>query len=87
MLLTKNFTETSAYQALSIDFKRLENSHLKDLFAADSSRAEKYKLLFQDIYFDFSKNIIGWIDFHNIYQTTLVERFNQLSMAISTESL
>jgi len=58
MLLTKNFTETSAYQALTADYIRLENSHLKDLFATDSRRAEKYNLLFQDIYFDFSKNII-----------------------------
>lgn len=45
------------------------------------------EVLIKGSYFDFSKNIIGWIDFHNIYQTTLVERFNQLSMAISTESL
>ena len=66
MLLTKNFTETSAYQALSADYKRLENSHLKDLFAADSRRSEKYKLEFQDIYFDFSKNIIDEKTFQDL---------------------
>ena len=66
MLLTKNFTETSAYQALSADYKRLENSHLKELFATDSRRAEKYKLLFQDIYFDFSKNIIDEKTFQDL---------------------
>ena len=68
MLLTKNFTETSAYQALSNDFKRLENSHLKDLFTNDSNRAEKFRLLFQDIYFDFSKNIIDQEAFQHLIQ-------------------
>jgi len=66
MLLTKNFTETSAYQALTADYIRLENSHLKDLFATDSRRAKKYNLLFQDIYFDFSKNIIDEKTFQDL---------------------
>ncbi len=66
MLLTKNFTETSAYQALSSDFNRLRHIHLKDLFTADKYRANTYSLLFQDIYFDFSKNIIDESSFQHL---------------------
>jgi len=66
MLLTKNFTETSAYQALSSDFNRLQHIHLKDLFTADKNRANTYSLLFHDIYFDFSKNIIDESSFQHL---------------------
>jgi glucose-6-phosphate isomerase len=66
MLLTKNFTETSAYQALSSDFNRLQHIHLKDLFTADKNRANTYSLLFQNIYFDFSKNIIDESSFQHL---------------------
>jgi hypothetical protein len=45
------------------------------------------EVLIKGSYLNFEKNIIGWIDFHNIHQTKLLERFKQLSTAISTESL
>lgn len=68
MLLTKNFTETSAYQALQADFNRLNPSHLKDLFATDTNRAETYRIFFNDIYFDYSKNIIDKEAFQHLIQ-------------------
>jgi glucose-6-phosphate isomerase len=68
MLLTKNFTETSAYQALQADFNRLNPSHLKDLFATDTNRAETFRIFFNDIYFDYSKNIIDKEAFQHLIQ-------------------
>ncbi len=68
MLLTKNFTETSAYQALQADFNRLNPSHLKDLFATDTNRAETFRLFFNNIYFDYSKNIIDKEAFQHLIQ-------------------
>lgn len=68
MLVTKNFTETSAYQALQSDFNRLNHSHLKDLFASEPNRAETYRLFFNDIYFDYSKNIIDKETFQHLIQ-------------------
>jgi glucose-6-phosphate isomerase len=68
MLLTKNFTETSAYQALQADFNRLNHSHLKDLFATDTNRAETFRIFFNDIYFDYSKNIIDKEAFQHLIQ-------------------
>jgi glucose-6-phosphate isomerase len=68
MLLTKNFTETSAYQALQADFNRLNPSHLKDLFATETNRAETFRIFFNDIYFDYSKNIIDKEAFQHLIQ-------------------
>ena len=68
MLLNKNFTETSAYQALQADFNRLNPSHLKDLFATDTNRAETFRIFFNDIYFDYSKNIIDKEAFQHLIQ-------------------
>lgn len=68
MLLTKNFTETSAYQALQADFNRLNPSHLKDLFATDTNRAETFRIFFNNIYFDYSKNIIDKEAFQHLIQ-------------------
>ena len=35
-----------------------EGTHMKDLFAKDAGRFEKYSLKFEDILVDFSKNIL-----------------------------
>jgi hypothetical protein len=46
------------------------------------------EVLIKGSYFNFSTNIIGWIEFSQGQQAQFLERFNQLSMAIiSTESL
>ena len=36
-----------------------EGTHMKELFAADAERFEKYSLKFEDILLDFSKNIVS----------------------------
>lgn len=49
---------TKAWKRLAEARKRLDSVHLKDLFAADARRFERYSLQFGDILVDYSKNII-----------------------------
>ncbi|MDB5201081.1 MAG: glucose-6-phosphate isomerase [Ferruginibacter sp.] len=50
-------TTTNAWQALEKHFPLFENVHMKDLFFNDEDRFEKFSLQFEDILFDYSKNI------------------------------
>jgi glucose-6-phosphate isomerase len=51
-------TKTKAWRNLSDHFKKMNNIQMKDLFAEDSRRFEKFSLRFQDILLDYSKNRI-----------------------------
>ncbi len=58
MLNNINPVETASWKKLQEHFIALKDSKMKDFFASDPARAEKYSLIFEDIYFDYSKNII-----------------------------
>ena len=58
MLSTINFTTTSAYQALLSDQTRLASTTIAQLFAKEEERQNKYSQRFNDIFFDYSKNLI-----------------------------
>ncbi len=51
-------TQRSAWQALTHHRQAMDRVHMRDLFAQDSRRFEKFSLRFSDILFDFSKNRI-----------------------------
>jgi len=53
-----NPTSTRSWQALQQHFEEMKNVHMKDLFATDSERFNKYSICTSDIVFDYSKNII-----------------------------
>ena len=53
-----NPTSTPSWQALQQHFLAMKNVHMKDLFATDSERFNKYSICTSDIVFDYSKNII-----------------------------
>ncbi|MGC4103497.1 glucose-6-phosphate isomerase [Ferruginibacter sp.] len=53
-----NPASTPSWQALQLHYNQSKTTHLKDLFRADSERFSKYSLQFNDILFDYSKNII-----------------------------
>lgn len=59
MLPTINFTETSAYKYLADHFIDINEKNLKQLFAEDEKRFEKFSLIFEDILLDYSKNRIN----------------------------
>lgn len=68
MLSTINFTQTTAYQKLLSDKKRLESSSISALFHADSERQKKYSLFFQNILIDYSKNILDAETFEHLIE-------------------
>ncbi|WP_339815334.1 glucose-6-phosphate isomerase [uncultured Imperialibacter sp.] len=58
MLPKINPTSTEAWKKLKTHFSQMEKVHMKDLFKKDPSRFDKFHLKFEDLLFDFSKNII-----------------------------
>ena len=51
-------TKTKAWQDLSNHFSKMKGVHMKDLFAEDRRRFERFSLRFQGILVDYSKNRI-----------------------------
>ena len=66
MLSTINFTSTSAYKALQSDQERLASTSIANLFDGDSKRQTKYSKTFNDIFFDYSKNLIDEKSFQSL---------------------
>ena len=58
MLKKINPTETQSWKNLINHFKEMKNVHMKDLFADDPERFNKYSIRFNGILVDYSKNII-----------------------------
>lgn len=58
MLPTINPAKTKAWKKLQQNAAQMKNVHMRDLFAEDEQRAEKFSLQHGDIYFDYSKNRI-----------------------------
>ena len=50
--------EIPAWKALQAHKQEIENHHMRDLFAQDAQRFERFSLQFQDLLFDYSKNRI-----------------------------
>lgn len=55
-LPTINPTKTSSWKALEKHFQKVQSIQMQDVFAMDKERANKMKVEWQDIYFDYSKN-------------------------------
>ena len=51
-------TQTQAWKKLTQHYNTSKNLHLKELFAADKDRADKFSTKWNDFLFDFSKNRI-----------------------------
>lgn len=58
MLKAINPTETQAWQALKKEFERFQNLRIDGLFADDPERFSRYSLKYDDILFDYSKNLV-----------------------------
>jgi glucose-6-phosphate isomerase len=59
MLPTINPIETAAWQKLEMIFLTLQATHMRELFAEDPDRFQKFSLQFEDILVDYSKNILN----------------------------
>ncbi|RME98917.1 MAG: glucose-6-phosphate isomerase, partial [Chloroflexi bacterium] len=53
-----NLTRSESWTALVNHQQKMTNTHMRDLFAQDPARFEKFSLKFGDILFDYSKNLI-----------------------------
>ena len=53
-----NPTATPSWKKLESHFNEVKNLHMKDLFAKDGDRANKFTIKWDDFYVDFSKNRI-----------------------------
>ena len=53
-----NPTSTQTWEKLQQHYKEIEHVHMKDLFANDQDRADKFTINWQDFYIDYSKNRI-----------------------------
>jgi glucose-6-phosphate isomerase len=58
MLKKLDPTGTASWRGLTAHFADVKNLHMKDLFASDPKRFEKFSIRFQDILVDYSKNRI-----------------------------
>ena len=56
-LPTINPTQTVAWQKLQAHFEQMKSVQMQDLFTADTARAEKMHIEWQDFLLDYSKNI------------------------------
>ncbi|RCH54805.1 glucose-6-phosphate isomerase [Mucilaginibacter hurinus] len=58
MLPAIDFTQTNAFKYLADHYINIAGTGLKELFAADNQRFDKFSLRFEDILLDYSKNRI-----------------------------
>lgn len=58
-LSTINPTQTASWKKLEKHFEELQNVSMQEMFQQDSSRAEKFNILWNDFLIDYSKNIVN----------------------------
>jgi glucose-6-phosphate isomerase len=58
-LSTLNPTKTASWKKLEKHFEQLQNVSMQEMFKQDSSRAEKFSILWNDFLIDYSKNIVN----------------------------
>ena len=80
MLPNQDFTKTPAFNNLKIDFNRLNSITIKSLFDANEQRQNEFSLAFNDLFFDYSKNLLDQQAFNNLielaHQTSLKSAIN-----------
>lgn len=52
-----NPSQTAAWQQIQLHFEKMQATSMKDLFASDANRAEKFHIQWNDFLVDYSKNI------------------------------
>ena len=82
MLPKINPIETTAWQKLEEIHFESDATHMKELFAQDSKRFEKYSLKFEDILLDYSKNILS-----DEVKAVLIELANECGLKGAIESM
>jgi glucose-6-phosphate isomerase len=68
MLPNHNPTETASWQKLEQLFLMLQATHMRELFAHDPKRFDKFHTTFEDILVDYSKNVIDEEALKSLFQ-------------------
>ena len=68
MLPKINPTTTKAWQQLHLHAAEMKQLHMKELFKKDNERFKKFALCFDEIVFDYSKNIVNDKTIHYLLQ-------------------
>ncbi|NLV67546.1 MAG: glucose-6-phosphate isomerase, partial [Spirochaetes bacterium] len=55
----KELLKMSSWKKLEAHFSEMKDIHMRTLFSDDRSRGERYRIIHNNIYFDYSKNIIN----------------------------
>lgn len=58
MLAAINPVETTAWQKLTLHFLSMQATHMRELFAEDTNRFQKFTLQLDDLLVDYSKNLV-----------------------------
>ncbi len=66
MLSNQDFTQTPAFAQLKKDHHRLNNVQIKSLFDSNDQRQKEFSLTFNDLFVDYSKNILDQGTFQNL---------------------
>jgi glucose-6-phosphate isomerase len=74
-LSTLNPTKTASWKKLENHFEQLQNVSMQEMFKQDSSRAEKFSILWNDFLIDYSKNIVN-----QETMTLLLELANEMGL-------
>ncbi len=53
-----NPTQTNAWSRLAVHFEQMNQQHMKELFACDASRFDRFSICWNQLVIDFSKNIL-----------------------------
>lgn len=67
-LFMSKLTHSTTWQALDQHYDEIKHSHMRDMFADDPQRFDKFSLKLNDILFDYSKNIINSQTMQQLYQ-------------------
>ncbi len=81
MLSNLDFTKTPAFTHLKNDFNRLNSITIKSLFEANKHRQTEFSLVFKDLFFDYSKNILDKETFSH-----LIELAHQINLKSAINS-
>jgi len=73
---------TAAWKALTAHYATMQNTQVRDLFAADPSRFDKMHLKFEDLLLDYSKNCVSEETMKLLYQladeSNVIEKANEM---------
>jgi glucose-6-phosphate isomerase len=62
------FRETTAWKKLQIDQQFIKGIEMRGLFREDRERFNRYSIIFGDILFDFSKNLVNAETFSHLFE-------------------